>query len=88
MSDPENFDPLLTCLTREQLLTELTDVLYINEQFKKEVAELEVQLSDAKEALDGKSLCLGKGCKMHCGYGGDGCEPIKAYLKDKGGQID
>lgn len=110
MSHPKQFDPLLTCLTREQLLEELTDVLYINAQFKKEVVGLEEDLStleetfeavrskflefndrlaDAQEALDGKSLCAGKECKMHCGLGHlQGCEAVKAYLKENGGQID
>lgn len=89
MIRPRQFDPLLTCLTREQLLTELTDVLHINAQFKKEVAVLEAELSEAMEALDGKSLCAGKECKMHCGLGQmHGCEAVKAYLKENGGQVD
>ena len=52
-------------------------------------AELEIALSDAKESLDGKSLCAGKECKMHCGLGQmHGCESVKAYLKENGGQVD
>ena len=59
------------------------------ELLRSKFLELNDKIAVAQESLDGKSLCAGKECKMHCGLGHlQGCEAIKAYLKENGGQVD